>query len=233
MLVAKGMSASRRELLAYVLPFALFMAGLAAVSAAKAFGITTFAGVVLDPMYWIYPIQTAVCAGVLLWFWRSYDFSGGTGIKLLVGAAIGLIVFALWVAPHEIFHQPRRTNGFDPGTVPGMTDWMMVARFTRLVIIVPLVEEIFWRGFLLRYLVREGFTELPFGSSSRFSFWMVVVVFTLVHAPADWPAAFVSGILFNLVAVQTRSLLACIVSHAAANLALGIYICTTRQWGFW
>ena len=110
---------------------------------------------------------------------------------------------------------------------------MLAARFTRLVIVVPLVEEIFWRGFLLRYLVREDFTAIPFGSSNRFSFWAVVVAFTAVHAPADWPAAFLTGILFNLIAVRTRSLAACVTAHAVANLALGVYICATKQWGFW
>jgi CAAX prenyl protease-like protein len=110
---------------------------------------------------------------------------------------------------------------------------MLAARFTRLVIVVPLVEEIFWRGFLLRYLVREDFTAIPFGSSSRFSFWAVVVAFTAVHAPVDWPAAFLTGILFNLLAVRTRSLAACVTAHAVANLALGVYICATKQWGFW
>lgn len=223
----------RRALVAYTAPFVLFMAGLAAVSAAEAVGITTFAGVVLPPMYWIYPIQTAACAGALLWFRGAYDFSGTTTLKLLVGLAVGLLVCGIWVAPQELFHRAARTEGFDPGIVPGLTPWMLAARFTRLVIVVPLVEEIFWRGFLLRYLVREDFTAIPFGSCSRFSFWAVVVAFTAVHAPADWPAAFVTGILFNVVAVRTHSLAACVTAHAVANLALGLYICATKQWGFW
>ncbi len=117
--------------------------------------------------------------------------------------------------------------------VPGFASWMLAARFARLVLVVPLVEEIFWRGFLLRYLVREDFTTLPFGSSNRTSFWIVVVAFTLVHAQSDWPAAFLTGILLNLIAVRTRSLAVCVMAHATANLALGLYICATRQWGFW
>jgi CAAX prenyl protease-like protein len=227
------MSTERPALLAYTLPFVLFMAGLVAVSVARTLGITTFAGIPLDPMYWIYPIQTAACAAALLWFWRCYDEGAGTAGKLLIGAVVGLVIFGLWVAPQELVHQARRTEGFDPGVVSGMSPWMLAGRFTRLVIIVPLVEEIFWRGFLLRYLVRDDFTAIPFGSSSRFSFWMVVAAFTLVHSPCDWPAACLTGILLNLVAVRTRSLLACVTAHAMANLALGIYICETRQWGFW
>lgn len=224
---------SRRALIAYTAPFVLFMAGLAAVSAAKSLGIGSFEGAPLDPMYWIYPIQTAVCAAALLWFRGDYDFSGTTALKLLIGLLIGLLVFGLWIAPQELFHHAARTEGFDPGVIPGLTPWMLVARFTRLVIVVPLVEEIFWRGFLLRYLVKDDFTAIPFGSCSRFSFWTVVVAFTAVHAPADWPAAFLTGILFNLVAVRTRSIAACVTAHAVANLALGLYICATKQWGFW
>jgi membrane protease YdiL (CAAX protease family) len=59
------------------------------------------------------------------------------------------------------------------------------------------------------------------------------VAFTLVHSQEDWPAALLTGILFNLIAVRTKSLWACVVAHAVANLALGLYICATRQWGFW
>jgi len=223
----------RHDLLAFVLPFVLFMAGLMAVSVAKALGMTNFGGIRLDPMYWIYPMQTAVCAGALLWFWRSYDFSRTTSGNLLIGVGAGLLIFGLWVAPQEVFHQPHRTEGFDPNVVPGLTPWMLATRFTRLVLVVPLVEELFWRGFLLRYLVREDFTSLPFGSANRTSFWVVVGAFTLVHAQSDWPAAFITGILLNLLAVRTRSLAVCIAAHATANLALGLYICGTRQWGFW
>jgi hypothetical protein len=209
------------------------MMGLAAVSGAKALGLTSFAGVTLDPMYWIYPLQTAVSAGALLWFWKCYDVGGTTLGKLLIGVAGGVIVCTLWVAPQELFHQPHRLEGFDPNVVPSLTNWMLATRFARLVLVVPLVEEIFWRGFLLRYLVREDFASLPFGSANVFSFWAVVVAFTCVHQPADMPAAFITGILLNLIAVRTRSLLACVAAHATANLALGVYICATRQWGFW
>jgi membrane protease YdiL (CAAX protease family) len=55
----------------------------------------------------------------------------------------------------------------------------------------------------------------------------------LSHASPDWPAAFVTGALYNLVAIRTRSLTACVVTHAVTNLLLGLWIMQTRQWGFW
>jgi len=99
--------------------------------------------------------------------------------------------------------------------------------------VVPLIEEIFWRGFLQRYLVNEKFTSVKFGTYTHLSFFGVAGAFMLVHSPSDWPAAIATGVLFGWVAVKTKSLLACVIAHAITNLGLGIYIVTTKQWGFW
>ncbi len=53
------------------------------------------------------------------------------------------------------------------------------------------------------------------------------------HSRPDWPAALVTGALLNLVAYRTRSLGACVLAHAVANLLLGLYVLRTGQWGFW
>ena len=98
---------------------------------------------------------------------------------------------------------------------------------------VPWLEEIFWRGFLLRYLIREDFTSLPFGSWSRFSFLVTTLGFMFEHGMVDWPAALVTGVLYNLVAIRTRSLSACVLAHALTNALLGGYVMHTGQWGFW
>jgi len=101
------------------------------------------------------------------------------------------------------------------------------------VIVAPLVEEIFWRGFLLRYLIRENFTEVAVGTFSWFSFFVVAVAFGFTHSRADWIPAMICGALYNLVAYRTRSLASCVLAHATTNLLLGLWIMQTRQWGFW
>jgi CAAX prenyl protease-like protein len=65
------------------------------------------------------------------------------------------------------------------------------------------------------------------------SFGAVTIGFMLVHSTADWPAAAVTGALYNLVAYRTKSLSACVLAHAVTNLLLGLWIMATRQWGFW
>ncbi len=106
-------------------------------------------------------------------------------------------------------------------------------RFLRLVAVVPALEEIFWRGFLLRYFIKEDFDAVPFGTYTRWSNVLVAIGFMLEHQMPDWPAALAAGFLYNITAYRTRSLPACILAHAVTNALLGAYIMTTRQWGFW
>lgn len=187
-----------------------------------------------SPEYWIYPLQTALCAAALIFYWRQYDFGKRGGIILALAA--GVVVLGIWVAPQAALGAGARVDGFDPSVFGegSALYWMTVtARFARLVIIVPLVEEIFWRGFLMRYLIREDFTSLPVGAFQWKSFSAVALCFMLVHGMADWPAALLCGIIYNFVAVRTGSLGACVLAHTVTNLGLGVYIMTTRQWGFW
>ncbi len=189
------------------------------------------------PALWVYALQTLCCAAVLLWYWKRYEFGVHQLRKhRLFVVGMGLLVFLLWVTPASLPFLPKRLEGFDPTVVGEGTAlfWLIVvARFLRLVIIVPLVEEIFWRGFLQRYLIKERFETVAFGTYSHLSFFGVALAFTLVHKPPDWPAAFICGMLYGWVAIRTKSLLACVLAHSITNLLLGFFIMATRLWGFW
>jgi len=227
------MTGPGRALRAHVVPFAAFMGFLGLVSLVATVGEGSGVFWLTEPAYWIYPLQTMVCAGLLVFYWKCFDW-GRLQWWPAVGA--GLLVFAIWVAPQTALGFPARTAGFDPGVFDGDPPlyWLtVVARLMRLVVVVPLVEEIFWRGFLMRYLIKEDFEKVPFGTWSPLSFFGVAGAFMFVHSPADWPAAFVTGLLFGWVCVKTRSLLAAVIAHAVANAALGAYILSTKQWGFW
>lgn len=222
---------SRRKLLAYTVPMGVFLGMLALVSLLKGIG----GGFWLDaPEYWLYPLQTLICGALLLWFRREYNFQRLAGVSLVL--AIGVAVFVLWISPQAFFGVAARTEGFNPevfAAQPALFWSTVLLRFLRLVIVVPLVEEIFWRGFLLRYLINEKFDTVPVGAFSWFSFAVVTVAFTLAHSSADWPAAAVTGALYNVVAYRTKSLSSCVVAHAITNLLLGLWIMNTKQWGFW
>ena len=222
---------SRSKLPAYVLPMGVFILLLALLSPLKAAGDSFW---LKSAEYWLFPLQTVICAALLIWYWRQYQVNGVR--QVLFTLAIAVFVFLLWISPQAFFGFGARTEGFDPETFAAQpfAYWStVVLRFMRLVIVVPLVEEIFWRGFLLRYLINDKFDTVPFGAFSWLSFGAVTAAFMFVHSSPDWPAAAVTGALYNFVAYRTKSLGSCVVAHAVTNLLLGIWIMNTRQWGFW
>ncbi len=211
----------------YCAPFVLFLLLIGLTDLLKWLGVS-------NSQYWVFPLQTLVCGGLVLFFWRQYRLA--LPRQLLFTVAAALLVLGIWVSPQALFGRPPRLDGFDPTVFPpgSFSYWATLGfRFLRLAVVVPFVEEIFWRGFLLRYLIKEDFESVPFGTFTWFSFSFVTVCFMLEHQQADFPAAFVTGILYNGIAIRTRSLSSCILAHALTNLLLGFYILATRQWGFW
>jgi CAAX prenyl protease-like protein len=218
---------------AYIGPFAVFLGCL--LFGQVAGGV--FEGQAAWPFsatqYWVYPLQTVAC-GYLLWhYWPHYELRWPRGVALAI--AVGVVVFLLWIAPREWLGRPARLEGYEPWFFASpVANWTGLAlRFLRLVVIVPLLEEIFWRGYLLRWVINHHFEQVPFGTFQWPAFAVTTVGFCLEHQPPDWPAALLAGALYNVVAFRTRSLAACVLAHALTNLLLGIYVMRTGQWGFW
>ena len=230
--------ATRRDLLAYVGPFVLFgllltLPGLGRNPAPNA------PWFLRTPEFWVYPLQTLLCGAWMFRYRRDYP-RGISPLAALIGAGTGVVVFVLWISPQAFFHFAPRVEGFNPqpllaadGGRTAAYNVTVALRFARLVLIVPCLEEIFWRGFLLRYLIKENFTALPFGDWTPLAFAVTTVGFMLEHQSADYVAALVTGALYNLVAVRTRSLSACVLAHAVTNALLGGYVMRSQQWGFW
>lgn len=219
---------------AFVVPFFVFMALLGLVEIID----TIFKGwgnmFVASPRYWIYPLQTVLCGGLIVWYWRFYEIRAPS--YPLFTTFVALVVLFIWISPQEVFGAAPRFDGFDPAVFERGTAlyWTSMAlRFIRLVVVVPIIEEVFWRGFLLRFMIHEEFTKVRFGAFTWASFAGVTVCFGLAHAGPDFWVALITGALYNLLAYRTRSLSSCILAHSITNLLLGLYILRTGQWGFW
>jgi uncharacterized protein len=227
-----GISASPKAK-AYLAPFLLFMVLMEVGRLISHLGDGLAAWPIATPRYWVFPLQTIVCGALLLYWWKNYDFQWRKGWWF--GLVIGILVLPIWISPQWLFHAEPRTDGFEPHFFGDGPAYALNAsvRVLRLVVVVPLLEEIFWRGFLLRHLIRDPFDAVPVGRFSWLSFIAVSILFGVAHwGPDFWPAV-ITGALFNLVAIRTGSLGACVIAHATTNLLLGIYIFQTRQWGFW
>lgn len=131
----------------------------------------------------------------------------------------------------------ERLEGFDPSFFKDQAIWYPLAifmRFVRMVVVVPLVEEIFWRSWLMRFVINpDNWRKVKFGTHSWKAYFISTIAFTIVHAPVDWFACLIYGALTYWITVRTKSLWAPVAMHAMANLLLGIYTVQTEQWGFW
>jgi CAAX protease family protein len=225
------MQSHRRHLIAHVLPMLVFLALLALCQWLATRGQSFL---LRHAEFWIYPAQTILCGALLLWFRSCYEFHRLKNVTFTL--LIALAIFTIWIAPQYFLTFAPRTVGFDPTILANnsATYWSTIFfRFLRLVVVVPLMEEIFWRGFMLRFVIDEHFERVPFGKFSWLSFAIVTLAFTFSHTRPDWLAAFVAGALYNVVAYRTGSLSSCVLAHATTNLLLGFWIMQIHQWGFW
>jgi uncharacterized protein len=155
--------------------------------------------------------------------------------------AIGIGVIVIWVAPDLLIPGYRHFWLFE-NSVTGKAatslstatlSWPVLAlRMFRGVIIVPIVEELFWRAWMMRWLIDNDFEKVPLGKYSAQAFWIVAILFASEHGPY-WDVGLVCGIIFNWWMVRTKSLGDLIFTHAVANFALSAYVIATGKWEYW
>jgi uncharacterized protein len=160
------------------------------------------------------------------------------GGSLLVGGA----VFAIWIGPdflfpayhtHWLFSNP--VTGSVAPSLPASSrgDWAVLAlRTLRAAVFVPIAEELFWRGWLMRWIVSQDFTKVPLGAWSARAFWIVAVLFAVEHG-ALWDVGLAAGILYNWWMVRTKSLGDVIVAHGITNAVLSAYVIFAGRWEYW
>jgi CAAX prenyl protease-like protein len=108
--------------------------------------------------------------------------------------------------------------------------WAFLAvRGLGLVAVVPIIEELFLRGFLMRYVIKEEFWQVPFGLLTAASAAACMVYAVATH-PGEAIAAVGWFAIVSGVAAATRKPIDCILCHAATNLALGAYVLATGEW---
>jgi len=132
-----------------------------------------------------------------------------------------------------LFHYDKLLIGlnpfqFYPEVKPG---GLFGFRREGITFVVPVMEELFWRGFLMRWLIKEDFTSVPIGTYQPFSFWITTVCFATVHG-SEWPLAVVVGVLYGAWFVRTKSLGNIVMAHGVTNLLLALYCLITNDWHF-
>lgn len=111
-----------------------------------------------------------------------------------------------------------------------MLAWLFLAiRFAGLSLVVPVIEEFFLRGFLMRFVVHEQWWQVPFGTATRGALIAGTAIPMLMH-PGELLAALVWFSLVSWLMIRTKNIWDCVVAHGVTNFLLGVYVVTFDQW---
>lgn len=156
-----------------------------------------------------------------------------------IGVAGIFVWLALWWVGKYIpylssFVQAR--DAFNPFTeLKSDPNWMYAflgIRVFGLVLLVPVVEEFFLRGFLTRYIDHPDWDRVPIDYLSKLSITGIAVYAVLTHSPEPL-AAVAWFMLITYLFIKTKNIWDCVVAHSVTNLLLGAYVLATGTWELW
>jgi CAAX prenyl protease-like protein len=156
--------------------------------------------------------------------------------------ALALAVCALWVAPdllvpgwrsHWLF-QNSVTGTIKTSIAPAelANPLVLVLRIARAAILVPILEELFWRGWLPRWIVNNDWQQVPLGRYTTLAFVATAVLFASEHGPF-WEVGLLCGLIYNWWMWRTKSLGDLMLVHAVTNAALSGYVLLTGKYEYW
>lgn len=217
-----------RDEVAYLAPMATFLLIMAAGNSWKE----------LYP--WAY-IARAAAAGFLLIAFRRYytRISWNYWWLGIIGGILGIVQ---WIGMDTLLQRAIPSlfaldhaaafNPFEYFASPAAAWSWTAIRIVGACLVVPFMEELFWRDYLWRRLDAPNDFKLSTVGEKN---WMVVLAvsaaFALVHVQI--PTAFVWGLMVAALLIYTRSLGACIIMHGVTNLLLAGYVLWTKEWAWW
>ena len=214
-----------------LLPFVVFMALLALRGLAPSDASWGF------DTRWLYGLNLLLVGGLLMAWWREYGELGRqnwpTLAELGLSLLVGLLVFALWIRLDAPWMQiGKAAAAFVPVDAQGSLLWPLIAvRWLGAALLVPVMEELIWRSFLMRWLQHPVFEGIDPRRVGPKAVLLSTFVFMLAHPL--WLGAIVAGLAYALLYRRTGKLWTAVIAHAVTNGALGVWVVQTRQWQFW
>jgi CAAX prenyl protease-like protein len=167
---------------------------------------------------------------------------------VLLAILFGVLAAAGWVVGQHAFNHLveqagvagkgflfKIPTGTDPRQHITAASWwsQAVLRISVATITVPIVEELFWRGFMLRAFVDwNRWQRVPLGTFTWFSFLGTSLISVAQH-PSNWAVSIFCWMLFNGLFYWKRSLLFLMLVHGITNLVLYVYVIIYGDWMFW
>jgi CAAX prenyl protease-like protein len=187
-----------------------------------------------------WPLQVLVLAGLCFFCWpRELDKIP----RHWVGSVtVGVAVFCIWVGPDVLIHGYRNSIlfsnsvfGSPHSSLPPEAQrsvWVVAWRMARATLVVPIAEELFWRAWMMRWLINNNFLSVRLGTYAPLAFFATAFLFASEHGPY-WDVGLVTGLIYNLWMIRTKSVADCILMHGVTNGVLSAYVLFTGNWQYW
>ena len=223
------MTAAHRATLAYVAPFAAYVV---LMQAERALAL---------PGQIAYPIRVLTVALVLL-FWSRKVIPLRASFPLS-SVAVGVAVFLIWIGPDVLFGPAWRHLALFENVVTGSAATslspvllqsvpFLAIRIAGSAVLVPVVEELFWRGWVMRWLIHTEFLTVPIGQYAPAAFWVTAALFAAEHG-SYWEVGLAAGIIYNWWVMRSKNLADAMLAHAVTNGLLAAYVLLFGQWQYW
>jgi exosortase E/protease (VPEID-CTERM system) len=221
-----GNSIAENRVAPYVVPFLVLVATGMLTKAFSSGGVDAF-----------YFIRVVTAAGALIYFWNTYRERDILQWNWSLHAvANGAAVFAVWILMEAIVGNsagPARAEhaaGLANMSALGSTAWIAL-RIVGSVLVVPIAEELAFRGYLMRRLQTAEFEQLPMGTFSWFAFIASSVCFGALHG--RWIAATIAGMAYALVLCRRGRLSEAVLAHATTNALIAVQVLYIGDWSLW
>lgn len=185
---------------------------------------------------WLYGVRSIIVAGLLLLFWQRFDelVVRRPGVReCLLALGFGLAVLAIWLKLDGGFFVLGQSGaGFDPRTADGSFDWpLAIMRLAGSALVVPVMEELFWRSLVMRWLENADFAAVDPARVGFFALLFSSLAFGFEHN--QWAAGILAGLAYGWLYLRSRNLWLPIIAHTVTNAGLGVWVLATGSWYFW
>lgn len=195
---------------------------------------TALAWVHLDAK-WAYVIRVLAVIGLLAYFWKDYiEFKVSPKLSDFFYAMVaGGLVFMIWIFPYPTWLGASDSISFNPIVDDNRIAsyaWMSL-RLLGAAMVVPIMEELFWRSFMMRWFDKDDFMSVAPERVSGYAFLGSSLLFASEHHL--WLAGLFAGFVYAELYKNYKNLWVPVFAHAVTNGLLGIWVITTQNWHYW
>lgn len=177
-----------------------------------------------------YLLRTLAAIALLIHYRRDYtELARAPGFRQgMIAVFSGLLVFALWILPYPAWlgghaeHMPLRE---------GMDIFWLVCRWSGSALVVPIIEELFWRSYLMRRLEHSEFMSVSPASVSTYAVAVSSVLFAIEHQL--WFAGLLAGLVYAWLYRRFQLLWVPVLAHMITNAVLGAWVVFGGHWQYW